>query len=149
MTFEEIKPDIFDINRDMPRAPAAPCLPPLERVDSGAVCTRPLFTCPYHISNWPKTRSQGSQRNVLALFHLHDDIYVKTDKLQSPLNVRDLSHCFRREDGRPAVDTSRHPNYAWRVKGSICSITTFRFCRIPAGVVLYLQAPCFSHRIQC
>ena len=107
MTFEEIKPDIFYINRDMPRAPAAPCLPPLEWV----------FTCQYHISNRPKTRSQGFQRNVLALFHLHDDIYVKTDKLQSPLNVRDLSHCFRREDGRPTVDTSRHPNYAWRVNG--------------------------------
>ena len=42
MAFEEIKPDIFDINRDMPMAPAAPSFPRLERVDSGPVRTRPL-----------------------------------------------------------------------------------------------------------
>ena len=35
MTFEEIKPDIFDINLDMPTS-----LPRLERVDSGPVPTR-------------------------------------------------------------------------------------------------------------
>ena len=29
MTFEEIKPDIFDINRDMPTVPASPSLPRL------------------------------------------------------------------------------------------------------------------------
>ena len=74
MTFEEIKPDIFDINRDMPTGPASPFLPPLGRVDSvsGAVSRRPLL--PYHISNQPKTLSQGFQHNVLALFRLHHDI---------------------------------------------------------------------------
>ena len=76
MTFEEIKPDIFDINRDMPTGPASPSLPPLDGVDrhSGLVRTRPLFPCTYYISNRSKTRSQGSQRNVLALFVLHDAI---------------------------------------------------------------------------
>ena len=32
----QIKPDIFDINRDMPTGRATPSLLPLERVDSGA-----------------------------------------------------------------------------------------------------------------
>ena len=57
MTFEEIKPDIFDINRDMPTGPASPSLPPLDGVDShsasGLVHTRLLFPCPYYISNQP------------------------------------------------------------------------------------------------
>ena len=74
MVCEGIKPDIFDINRDTPMGLAAPSLPRLERVDSGPVRTQPLFPCPYHISNQPKTRSQGSQHNVLALFRLHADI---------------------------------------------------------------------------
>ena len=70
MTFEEIKPDIFDINRDVPTGRASPSLPRLERVDSGPARTRPLFPCPYYISNRPKTRSEGFQHNVLALFCL-------------------------------------------------------------------------------
>ena len=74
MTFEEIKPDIFDINRDMPTAPARPSLPRLERVDSGPIRTRPLLLCPYYISNRPKTLSEGSQHNGLAFFCLHHDI---------------------------------------------------------------------------
>ena len=32
MTFEEIKPDIFDINRDMPTAPTTASLPRHERL---------------------------------------------------------------------------------------------------------------------
>ena len=71
---EGIKPDIFDINRDMPTGPASPSLPQLDGVDSGPARQRPLFPCPYYTSNRPKTRSQGSQRNVLALFRLLDDI---------------------------------------------------------------------------
>ena len=47
---------------------------------------------------------------------------------------------FRGEDARPAVNATQDPNYAWRVKGSICSIKTCRFCRVPAGVFLDLQA---------
>ena len=43
MTLEEIKPDIFDINRDMPTGPASPSLPRLERVDSVPLRTRPFF----------------------------------------------------------------------------------------------------------
>ena len=74
MTFEEIKPDIFDIKRDIPTAPAAPTLPRLERVDSGPVHMPPPFPCPYHTSNRPKTRSEGSQHNGLALFCLLIDI---------------------------------------------------------------------------
>ena len=34
---EGIKPDMFDINREMPTTLAAPCLPRLERVDSLSV----------------------------------------------------------------------------------------------------------------
>ena len=46
---EEIKPDIFDINCDMPTGPVSPSLPPLDPVDIGPVSTRPLLPCPYHI----------------------------------------------------------------------------------------------------
>ena len=74
MTCEGIKPDIFDINHEMRTAPAVPCLPRLECVDSVTGPVRTLFPCPYHTSNRPKTLLEGSQRNVLALFCLHDDI---------------------------------------------------------------------------
>ena len=47
MTCEEIKPDIFDINRDMRIAPATPSLPRLQRVDSGPV--RMQGDLPVHI----------------------------------------------------------------------------------------------------
>ena len=67
MTFEEIKPDI---NREML---TAPCLGvSVLTVVRWARC--PLFPCPYHILNRAKTRLEGSQRNVLALFRLHDAI---------------------------------------------------------------------------
>ena len=68
MVCEGIKPDIFDINRDLPTGRPSPSLPRLEHVDSGLVRTPPLLPCPYYISNRPKTRSQESQRNVLAYF---------------------------------------------------------------------------------
>ena len=73
--YEEIKPDIFDINREMP-TDAAMSFCSTRAVDSGLVRTRPLFPFPYYIytSNRSKTRSERSQRNVLALIHLHDAI---------------------------------------------------------------------------
>ena len=58
---DEIKPDMFDINHDMPTDAAV------------SFCsTRAALTVFRAIL--PKTRSEGSQRNVLALFRLHDDI---------------------------------------------------------------------------
>ena len=73
MVCEEIKPEIFDINREMPTDAAAPLTRAFDSV-SGLVPTRPPFPSPYHTSNRPKTRSEGFQRNVLALFRLLDDI---------------------------------------------------------------------------
>ena len=45
--------------------------------------TRPLFPCPYHTSNRPKTRSEGSQRNVLASFRLHHAIWICKNRINS------------------------------------------------------------------
>ena len=71
---EGIKPDIFDINRDMPTTQARHLCLGSSGLTVSVGRTQLLFPCPYHISNRPKTRSQGSQCNVLALFHLLDDI---------------------------------------------------------------------------
>ena len=74
MTCEDIKRDMFDINPDMPTGQASPSLPRLELVDSGPARTAGRHPCPFYFSNRPKTRLERSQRSIIALFPLHNDI---------------------------------------------------------------------------